>query len=137
MEPQAALVKTLDALLEKRANNDLRKDGLTLSQIGMLLACQEAGGSCTLKQLERILKLSQPTVAGTAKRLEAKGLLLGSTDPDDGRVKRVRLSDAGADCCVISRTRMRETNEQLVSGFTPREQQEFSRLLEKAIQNCS
>lgn len=137
MEPQAGLIKTLDALLEKSANNDLRKDGLTLSQIGMLLACQDAGGSCTLKELERLLKLSQPTVAGTAKRLEAKGLLVGSIDPDDARVKRMSLSAAGRECCSVCRTRMRQTNERLLSGFTSEEQREFSRLLEKAIQNCS
>lgn len=137
MDTQAAMVKTLDALLEKQANNDLRKDGLTLSQISMLLACQEAGGSCTLKELERLLKLSQPTVAGTAKRLETKGLLIGSMDPDDGRVKRMRLSDAGIRCCSVSRQRMRETDERLLAGFTPEEQREFSRLLEKAIRNCS
>jgi DNA-binding MarR family transcriptional regulator len=131
------MIKTLDTLLAKDANNRLRAEGLTLSQVNLLVAVDEAGGSCTLKELERTMMLSQPTVVGIVQRLEKKGLLSSRPDDEDMRAKRVSFTEAGSRCCVKAHENMQGAEEKILSGMTSDEREEFLRLLAKSIDNMT
>ena len=81
------------------------------------------------------LKLSQSTVAGILKRLEAKGLILRSTQPGDGRKSRIvptRLGEQLRDALI--QTGM-ETERQLLQGLTEQEQTQFKAALDVVLHN--
>lgn len=70
------LLKQINDNLGKRANNELRKSGLTISQIRYLGFMYENGKERTpFKLLEKEFDVAQPTVAGIMRRLEKKGLV--------------------------------------------------------------
>ena len=126
-----ALLKQINDELEKRANNGLRADGLTMAQVGVLLALNGAETKqMPLKELERIIHVAQSTAAGIS-RLEQKGLVESFVDAEDRRVKVVRLSEAGARSCQTADQRMAETETQLLSALTETERGIFVMLLRK------
>jgi DNA-binding MarR family transcriptional regulator len=135
--PIGMLIKTLDAMLEKKANNELRDDDLTVSQVSVIMSVRKNGGTMSLKQIEADIHLSQPTVVGLVKRLEKKNLLSSMADARDARVKLVTLTDKGWKCCEFAQSHMESTDSLLLEGFTDREANEFKKLLEKSISNLT
>ena len=126
------MLKQIHDALEKRANNELRADGLTMAQVGVLLALNQAEEKqMPLKELEKSLHVAQSTTAGIVSRLEQKGLVESLGDPADRRVKVVRLSEAGAGCCRMADAQMEATEEQLLSALTEAERGIFIMLLRK------
>ncbi len=127
-----AIIKQLHDELEKNANNVLRPQGLTMAQIGILLVFKDTpGNQCSLKELEQILHVAQSTAAGIVSRLEQKGLVEGFGDPEDKRIKMVRITSAGEECCRRAEASMAEAEKKLLSGLTETERNIFSCLLMK------
>lgn len=134
--PNGQLIKLLHVRFEKRVNNGLRSDDLTMMQIAVLMELRAAEHqSLTLKELERRFSLAQSTVAGVLSRLEQKGFVEAYGDPEDKRIKVEHITAAGLKCCANATCRMDETEEQLVKGFTLEEQKIFNALLERAAEN--
>ncbi len=133
MKPSCGLyLKQINTTLEKNANNDLREDGLTMSQVTILLTLNEADEfSLSLKQLEKELHLAQSTIAGIVSRLEQKNLISSYFDENDKRLKLVKLTDDGLNCCKKAEMRMKAAETQLLSGLTAAEQTIFFTLLQK------
>ncbi len=133
MKPSCGLyLKQINTTLEKNANNDLREDGLTMSQVTILLTLNEADEfSLSLKQLEKELHLAQSTIAGIVSRLEQKNLISSYFDENDKRLKLVKLTDDGLNCCIKAEMRMQAAETQLLSGLTEAEQTIFFTLLQK------
>ncbi len=130
------LIKQLHDTLEKQANNALRDDDITMMQIAVLLAVSQAEGKCmTLKELEKHFSVSQPTMAGIAKRLIAKGLLEQKASPEDKRIKIVAVTEEGMKACGQAANSMDDTEEQLLKGFTEQEADMLVQLLTKALNN--
>ena len=87
------------------------------------------------RDVEEAFQLSHPTVSGLLNRLEKKGFIVLQSDPADRRCKRICLLPKGKEClCVMGRT-VRQIEAQMVQGFTPQEQEQFSCLLDRAIEN--
>ena len=89
----------------------------------------------TLKELEKRLRVAQSTAAGIVVRLEQKGFAQGAGDPEDRRVKMVRITPAGLACCANARENVRRTEEHLLSGLTAEERLTFAALLKKVSEN--
>ena len=75
----------------------LLSDDLTQAQFGVLnrllrLHCQE-----TVSELAAAFQVTQPTMSSTIKKLEAKGFVALQTDKIDRRIKRVKVTAAGAE----------------------------------------
>ncbi len=68
--------------------------GLTYTQFLVLLVLWESGDA-SVGQLSRRLGLDSGTLTPLLKRLEQRGLVSRGRDPEDERVVRVRLTDAG------------------------------------------
>ena len=64
-------------------------------------------------------------------RLEQKGFLAGFGDPSDRRVKMVRLTPAGIECCCEAEDNMKMAERMLLSGLTETEQGILGSLLRK------
>lgn len=130
-------IKMLNDLIVREANSQLQAHNLTVSQARMLTVLHTApGGECALKELESHLRVAQPTIAGLASRLEKKGLIISVSDPDDRRVKRIRLTDAGRQLCLSAGEHIAHYEKQLTAGLTDEEQRLFVSLLARVYQNA-
>lgn len=127
-----AIIKQIHDELEKNANNALRPQGLTMAQVGALLVLRDAPeGRCSLKEMEQVLHVAQSTAAGIMARLEQKGLVEGFGSSEDKRIKMVRITPIGEECCFQAEQSMEETEKRLLSGLTETERSIFNSLLVK------
>lgn len=69
-------------------------NGLTPTQWAALVRLGETG-PCPQNQLGRLTAMDAATIKGVVERLDKRGLIQRSADPDDGRRLLVSLSPAG------------------------------------------
>ena len=73
-ETYGTFIHQIHNTIEKSVNNQLRKKGLTLSQMNVLLTLVSIPEKkLSFKELEKRLTLAQSTTAGLISRLEQKG----------------------------------------------------------------
>jgi len=129
------LMRRIHDLMEKDANNNLQRHGVTFTQLHMLMALgreeDRRGGPVQLKDLERYFRVAQSTAAGVVVRLEKKGLVSSFTDQADKRIKWLRITEPGREVCRCTRADMEDGRRRFLSGLDPEEQAEFARLLQK------
>ena len=129
-----ALIKKIHDEIEKKANTMLRQQELTLSQMNVLMELEAIPGHLlTLKELEGLLHVAQSTAAGIVVRLEQKGFVESFTDGNDRRVKKVRITAAGLECCKNASSNVKNIEMKLLSGLTESEKVQFLDLLEKVF----
>ena len=130
--PCGAMIKCLAEMLDKNANKNLADNGITFSQMKVLVMLHENGrDSVTMKELERYFDLTQATVAGIVARLEKKELIEGFTDPCDRRIKRVRITPEGRRVCEASKTAMTDYENRFLRALDEAERKELMRLMLK------
>lgn len=130
------LIKQLNDAMERQANNSLRQSDLTMVQVWVLLSLDEKDGKTySFKELEQILSVAQSTCAGIVNRLAAKKLVDCFIDPDDKRMKLVRITPAGERCCQDAKKNIRELEEAMFRGMSVEEQETFHSLLQKVYEN--
>lgn len=128
----AMLIKQIHSELEKRANNMLRRDELTLSQVNVLLELNRSDdGQMELKQMEEVFHIAKPTAVGLVQRLESKGLIESSKSGDDKRIRLIRITPKGKECCSKAKENMKKTDAVLASSLTKEEQKTLIDLLQK------
>ena len=121
------LIKRLNDILGRCANEELRADDMTSSQVKMLMIINETKDECiTLKELEKHFGVAQATIAGTAARLEKKGMIESFYDPSDKRVKHVRITDKGRAMCVHAGKAMHDKEKWFLSSLSADEKEETS-----------
>ncbi len=131
-ETYGIFIHQIHNTLEKSMNNQLRKKGLTLSQMNVLLTLVSVPEKrLSFKELEKRLTLAQSTTAGLISRLEQKGLVAVLGDKDDKRVKYVEITALGIKYCEDAKLEMDDTEEKLVSCLTETERKTFLSLLKK------
>lgn len=130
------LIKQIHDGLEKQANNSLRPQDLTMAQVRVLIELRFAPErQMALKELERRLHVAQSTAAGIVARLEQKGFVESFGDANDRRIKMLRITPAGEECCQLAYQNMAETEALLLSGLTETESAIFFSLLERVSNN--
>lgn len=130
------LLKRLNGIFEKRLNNQLQQDDLTLTQLKTLLVlevCEEQ--TATMKELERYFGVTQATVAGIISRLEKKEMVSGFTDARDKRIKHVKLAEKGWQICRQAKKNMEQEEQALLTPLDENERKEFKRLLIAVYKN--
>jgi DNA-binding MarR family transcriptional regulator len=83
-------------------SSPLQSTDLTMQQLKTLLILSHEDGPSG-QALAQALGVGLPAVSGIAKRLAARGLVRRVEDPHDRRIRRVHLTDEGAE--LIRRTR--------------------------------
>ena len=127
-----ALIKQISIEMKKRADGTLQASGLTFAQLQVLAALESRpDGEASLKELERHFRIAQSTAAGIAARLEKKGLVESVPDETDRRVKRVRVTDAGADTLRRAIETMERSERQMLAPLTDDEQETLLSLLRR------
>ena len=134
--PCGQLLKQIHDGLEKQANNDLRAHDLTMAQVSVLMLLNRAdGGTLTLKEIEKALHVAQSTSAGIVTRLEQKGFVTSFGDTEDKRIKRVRITETGQQCCSEAQENMDHVDDVLLAGLSEEEQAILRMLLIRVSRN--
>ena len=130
------LFKQIHDSLEKRVNNDLRDQGLTIAQMNALLELFfSPQGQMSLKEMERRLHVAQSTAAGIVSRLEQKGFVESFGDANDRRIKRIRITPTGETFCQRGEQILYEREAILLSRFTKEERSTLLSLLKRVAEN--
>lgn len=117
---------------KKKANNSLREQDLTFAQVAALMTIRNfPEKELSFKELEKLLHVAQSTTAGIINRLEQKGLVNSFGNNDDKRIKLVKITQLGEECCQRAEQNMKEAEENLLSGLTETEKSIFNTLLQK------
>ncbi len=132
------LFKQIHDALEKRINNEMRTRELTFAQVRVLHVLYEKEDKThSLKELERILGVAQSTCAGIVSRLVQKNMVECFTDPDDKRVKIVRITPEGERCCAASQSNLDQTERTILNGISEEDKALLYTLLQKVYQNVT
>lgn len=132
------IVQLANAIIWLR-NNQLQQFHLTSSQSDALLYIlrQPEDQEITAGSLIQDLHLSQSTVAGITKRLEAKGLIRRTVSPDDNRKSIIAVTEQGRCLMEALRSNAVRTEALLLNGMPESERQELRRLLHLASDNLN
>ncbi|MCI9125440.1 MAG: MarR family transcriptional regulator [Eubacterium sp.] len=131
-EAYGTFIHQIHNTIEKNMNNQLRKKGLTLSQMNVLITLVAVPEKkLSFKDLEKRLTLAQSTTAGLISRLEQKGLVAVLGDRDDKRIKYVEITALGTKYCEDAKLEMNDTEEKLVASLSETERKTFLSLLKK------
>ena len=137
-EPCGLLIKQISEALDKNINKALKEDGLTHSQLMLMIFLSEAEEKkLPFKELEKKLGVAQPTVVGIISRLEQKGFVSTMGDASDKRVKLVELTDSGMEKCRHTHEFATRAEEKMLSGITDKEKNQLNDLLKKVRNNLA
>ncbi len=120
------------SLLGKEADRVLQGFGLTQAQFDvlMLLRYQTAEGSADQTTLGRMLVVNRANVTGLVDRMERDGLVTRAGDALDRRVKRVRMTSAGARMLARAEQVYAARIREVMAGLTPADLAALCRSLE-------
>ena len=109
--------------------------GLNRGEVGVLSALRIAGPPHRLSptQLGRGLMLSSAGVTSRLDRLERRGLLTRTTDPDDRRGVIVELTDRGTELVDAAVGANAASEEILLAGLDPEERATLETLLRRIL----
>ncbi len=127
-----AMIKYIHSVLDKKANNELRGNGLTFSQITTLVLLSETPGKqLALKDIKEALHIAQPTATGIVSRLKQKACVEVQADKADGRIKLIHITKKGEKQSRIAYSSMIRTEAWLRAPLTKEETKTFLVLLRK------
>lgn len=137
-----SLIKALDINIEKKLAQQLEKRDVefTGSQVQVINYLLEHQNQVIhQKDLETIFNLSRPTINGIVKRLRLKGALILEADPNDKRLKQLKLSsqviqDANQHQKEFDND-LNELEKDLFKGFSKSEIKQFKKSLERCLNN--
>lgn len=130
----ARQVLTLANRIVKKRNGHLKELNITAEQADSLLFFDANEGS-SISDLKQYLQIRHQTARGIVKRLEEKGFLKLSVSEDDGRYKTVSITENGNMIVKQLKQNGTHTGDQLLTGMTKDEQEQFSVLIKKALEN--
>ncbi len=137
-ESWGKLIKQISDVMRKNANNAMRSQDMTISQMVALLELEETPEKQrSLKELEQCLHVAQSTAAGIVSRLEQKGFVKTLGDAEDRRVKLVQITPAGRMHVADAKKDMSQAEQKLLSALTDAERDIFYVLLQKVCRSLS
>lgn len=126
------LIKQISDELQKRADNRMRSQDMTMAQIEALLSLYHTPEKqLSMKQMEKELHVAQSTTVGIISRLEQKGLVEGCVDAGDKRIKLVRITQSGIARVLETEQEMTHVEGNLLSSLTDTERDILYSLLKK------
>ncbi|MDR7814042.1 MarR family winged helix-turn-helix transcriptional regulator [Lacrimispora sp.] len=128
--------------LSLRYMNDqkLEEFGITNQQARLLGGISSSlydGVNISRKFLEDMMQLKGPSVTSLLNGLEKNGFIIRYSREDDGRAMNIKVTEKGDKVLEALCDIFKSTEQQLHSGMTPAEQEQFLMLLQKAHDNLS
>ena len=114
--------------LLRRLRREDTESGLSAPRLSAL-SVVVFGGPITLGELANAEQVRPPTMTRLVSALEADGLVTRETDPDDGRLTRIRATQKGRTLLLRGRARRVAALTAQVRGLTSDERGELTRAL--------
>lgn len=127
-------IKKISRAMNCVHDQKLEKYGLTLSQVAVLIQLWKKDG-ITQKDVQENLDLRPASVTGLVDVLTEKGFIVRRQDEEDGRLKRLYLTDAGRKLEDLSTNIIEEIEEAMTQGFSVDEKVIFLSWLKKVYDN--
>lgn len=130
--PIGRLIKTGYITLRREVEELARPAGLTHTQWSALAVIRHFPGMMP-SQLEPILMIERPSVTSLINGLERRGLIVRRPNPQDGRSKRIYLTEAGLKLAEDTAHFTAVVEQTVKDGLTPDEFAALKALLVKMI----
>lgn len=122
------LARIFAAALQAR----IKPMGLSTGVFPVMLHLWQKDG-LTQRDLVELVGVEQATMANTLSRMERDGLITRRADAEDGRVRRIWLTEQGRGLHADATEAAVQENENVLSGLSATEQDQLLLLLRKAI----
>ena len=122
------LIKRINDKLKVRADAELKKYHLTMSQSRVLVYLRSRGGQATQKEIEIFLDVAHPTVVGLVSRMEQNGYVT-CWPCEDGRNKYVKLTPQAEAIDKDMQRNQLENEERLLAPLSPEDRERLRDLL--------
>lgn len=122
------LIKSINDKLKVRADAELKKYHLTMSQSRVLVYLRSRGGQATQKEIETFLDVAHPTVVGLVSRMEQNGYVT-CWPCEDGRNKYVKLTPQAEAIDKDMQENMHANEEMLLAPLSPEKRERLRDLL--------
>ena len=122
------LIKRINDKLKVRADAELKKYHLTMSQSRVLVYLRSRGGQATQKEIETFLDVAHPTVVGLVSRMEQNGYVT-CWPCEDGRNKYVKLTPQAEAIDKDMQENMHTSEEMLLAPLSPEDREHLRDLL--------
>lgn len=132
--------KLIHEQFRNMVNERMRAGDLTFSQLGVLYYMDSSPGErrITQKMLCEAVHVKHPTMNGILSRMEEKGLIRQTVDPDNRRCRNITLTEKGRRLMQVQNAERQACSEALTRGFTEEEIGECHRMMNKIYRNlCS
>ncbi len=130
------LIKQINDGLSRDSNNELRRNGLTLSQIRyMEYLYAHSDEPVLFKKLEAYFNVSQPTNTGILKRMQEKDLVRISMSKDGGKAKTAVLTEKGRKKYEDSEVRRSSAENNLLKPLRREEKKSLEDMLQRVLDN--
>lgn len=123
------LIKNINDKLKTRADADLVKLNLTLTQSRVLALLINAGGVSTQKEIEMFLEVSHPTVVGIITRMKQKGYVKCHFDQKDRRNKIVEITDVAKDLGSSLEEQINKNGQRMLKSLSEEEVEKLEEML--------
>ncbi|MBE5889981.1 MAG: MarR family transcriptional regulator [Lachnospiraceae bacterium] len=87
------------------------------------------------KDIENAFQISGATASNTLKGMEKQGVITRTPMPEDGRKKKIALTERGRQFHERAISNMEELERTLIKGMTEEEVTTYRRLLLKSVEN--
>jgi DNA-binding MarR family transcriptional regulator len=128
------LLKRAYLAMRSRSDALLAQNGVTLPQAEVLAQLWKGEAGC-LRDLGANLGTQPATLKGVLDGLEKRGLVVRSSDPSDGRVKRLEVTGAGRELQERVTTVRETVQGHAFDGFTDEEIATFNAWLLRIARN--
>ena len=132
------LIKFVNGKIVNKINKNLSEFNLTGVQHEILcfINRNEKERDVFQKDIEKCLKLTNPTVTGIVKRLEEKEMIVRCPSNSDARYKCLHLTEKGKEViCKSFKFGATHIEKQLVKGMTDEEVEMLKDLLHRSLKN--
>lgn len=130
------LIKEIGTALDNHRNRFFEKYNLTSSQIDALIFIFiNSKNIINQKDIEKFLRLKNPTVTGILSRLEKKGFIKRSVSITDKRHKEMILTQKSKNMREKVFQDMKKDMDTLLSNMSENEKESLKYLLSKLLEN--
>lgn len=133
-------VNRLGAAFRTAVDRELKEFDLTRRQVAMLIHIErvesDEGGAPTASDLTRLLGVDSTAVTRMVDRLEEKGLLGRSPDPDDGRRHLISLTREAKTLLPELMKTARAVESRFESGLAEKDLHNFQRVMLQMLENA-
>ena len=133
--PVGKLIQIAANRFRRRANDNLLAHGLTLEQLKVLAHLDRTGGTAPQAGLETEFGVRRASMTAILQNMEKSGLLTREKDGADARVKKVILTQKGADLSRDLHAFITELDASLTAGFSPEEKTALRSALIRVLNN--